>query len=107
MEDNGHGYFKNDRYITRGVHESVPSYLIEMMWGIIDQLPFEVIDNYQFFNLSCIGADGVYVQVIEHHQDEPHECFPIMYIPADKTWSGTVYVIDNGEASVMCLPEER
>ena len=99
--------FKNDRLTTTGIRSCVPAHLVALMWSLIDNMEIEQKDSYQFFTLSVIGEDDTRVQVIEHTQEQPEYHSPIVYVPFEPYWSGRVYVIDDGSASVMCLPQER
>lgn len=92
------------RYVTQGVHKNIPLHLIEMMWDMVDRMDIEEKDYLQIFELSTISES---IQVMEHHQEEPEYYSPRIYIPYGPFCSGKVYIIDDGEANVMCLPEER
>ena len=99
--------FKNKRAITPGIIESVPVHLVVFMWEMIDNMSIEEKSCYQFFTLRVIGEGDAQSQVIEHEQEQPEYHSPIVYIPFGPYWEGKVYVIDDGTASVMCLPQER
>lgn len=99
--------FKNRRLITRGVKSNIPERQIHLLWNLIDNMEIKDKDTHQFFTLSRIGETGRYIQVIEHMQEQPEYHSPVMYYPTEYCYEGKVYVIDDGSASVMCLPQER
>lgn len=99
--------FKNKRLLTAGIASSVPESQIHLMWMLIDRMETEDRDTHQFFTLSRIGETGSYIQAIEHMQEQPEYHSPIMYFPTEGCFEGRVYVIDDGSANVMCLPQER
>lgn len=92
------------RYLTAGIRESVPAHLISLMWKILDQMDIPGKDYLQIFELEEINGP---VQVIRHWQEVPEYHSPMIYLPYGPYWTGKVYVIDDGEAVTMCLPEER
>lgn len=101
--------FLGRTYVTIGVHEQVPENLRTVMLLMIMNMDVEEKDSYQFFKLYTIGHEynNTKVQVIEHWQEEPEYHSPIMYIPDTECYTGSVYVIDDGENCVMCFPDER
>ena len=99
-------YFKNDRYMTPGIKNSIPAHIALALWDLIDTMTVEK-DYLQIFKLEVIGSDDAQVQVIRHEQEVPEYHSPLIYIPYGPYYTGKVYIIDDGTISLMCLPEER
>ena len=92
--------FNNQRYLTRGIDETVPPELQLFMWNCVDRMP-EPKDYFQVFKLE--SADGM--QKITHFSEQPE--FKMNYfIPTDKPVTAKVYVVDSIEYSTMLLTEE-
>lgn len=92
--------FENSRYLTKGVNQSVPLELQIFMWKCIDELPIEK-DYLQVFNLSV--KDGI--QIIQHKQEvlKYQNTYSVLVSnPVD----AKIFVIDDGEYSIMLLAEE-
>lgn len=92
--------FTSDRYMTRGVNNTVPLAIQLTMWGLIERLPVPA-DYLQVFRLT--GADGR--QIITHEQEEPVYCRTISF-PCSEPISCKIFVIDDGEHSTMMLADE-
>lgn len=92
------------RYLTAGVRNTVPNHLIDLMWELFDQMDIPEKDYLQIFELEKITGP---VQTIRHWQEIPAYHSPVIYLPYGPYWTGKVYVIDDGDAITMCLPEER
>ena len=92
--------FENSRYLTKGINQSVPLELQIFIWKCIDELSIEK-DYLQVFNLSV--KDGI--QVIEYKQEVPkykNTYSVLVSNPVD----AKIFVIDDGEYSIMLLAEE-
>ena len=92
--------FDNQRYLTKGVHETIPFELQAFMWDCIDRMP-EPKDYFQVFELEDIGN----MQHIVHFSEQP-EYRMNYFIPVLKAVTAKVYVIDSEEYSTMLLAEE-
>jgi len=93
--------FDNQRYLTRGVNETIPFELQAFMWDCIDRLPKDGVDYFQVFELKDIGG----MQHIVHFSEQP-EYKMNYFIPMLKAVTAKVYVIDSEEYSTMLLAEE-
>ena len=93
--------FDNQRYLTRGVNESIPFETQAFMWNCIDRLPEGERDYFQIFELNDIGG----MQHIIHKSEQP-EYKMNYFIPMFRPVSAKVYVIDSAEYSTMLLAEE-
>lgn len=99
--------FSGDRYLTRGVNESIPVEIQLFMWNAIDNMPAPR-DYLQVFNLSIENG----LQVIHHTSEQPE--FDITYIIPEivNPVSAKIYVIDDYYAdedkhiATMLLAEE-
>ncbi|MCM1165940.1 MAG: DUF960 domain-containing protein [Lachnospiraceae bacterium] len=90
------------RYITGGINESVPTELVLFMWSAINKLKnTRKLDYLQVFDLKAKGK----IQVIEHRQEVP---------PYKKTYNvlrenpitARIFVIDDGDHETMLLADE-
>lgn len=92
--------FKNSRYLTRGVSDTIPLQLQMFIWNCIERLPGEC-DYLQVFRLKPFGG----MQQIEHTAEQP--AFRKLYLfPSDKPINAKLYVIDSDTYSTMLLVEE-
>ena len=92
--------FDNQRYLTRGVQDSVPLELQLFLWECIDKMP-EPKDYFQIFELNDIGD----MQHIVHKSEQP-EYKMNYFIPMIQPVTAKIYVIDSEEYSTMLLAEE-
>lgn len=97
---------KGQRYVTKGVMDSLPVELQTLCWNLIDQnvqkkLP---LDYLQIFEFSIEKGN----QKLVHRQEEPEERKEYLISPklCLKSVSQKIWVIDSGEYQTMLLPEE-
>ena len=92
-----------NRYITKGVEEQVPLVLMMIMWGMIDRKNQHTeLDYLQVFTLSSENG----VQSIIHEQEQPKPFKDSYTLEMLTTFSGKVFVIDDGDHETMLLAEE-
>ena len=120
----GNQMFKNDRYITRGINNTIPVKLQILMWELIGRLEGDNRDYLQVFQLELfMGKNGEVMQKIIHTQEEPlykkeyyiniHEK-PVHKIEGkdtsvlniDEPINEKIFVIDDTSHSTMLLAEE-
>ena len=92
--------FDNQRYLTRGVDESIPLRLQTLLWNLIDLLPPER-DYMQVFRLEPFGG----MQQVIHTSEEP-EYKKVFLFPSDDPVTAKIYVIDDDTHTTMLLAEE-
>jgi hypothetical protein len=92
--------FDNQRYLTRGVDESIPLRLQTLLWEMIDLLPPER-DYMQVFRLEPFGG----MQQVIHTSEEP-EYKKVFLFPSDDPVTAKIYVIDDDTHTTMLLAEE-
>ncbi len=92
--------FTNQRYLSRGVDNTIPVELQLFLWGCIDQLP-EKRDYLQIFDLEKVGI----MQIVTHRSEQP-EHRKVYLLPSEKPIITKIYVIDDGSQSTMLLAEE-
>ena len=93
--------FKNPKYLTRAVQSTIPSWLVILLWHLIEIMPVEQKDYLQVFRLSCTDTG----QHITHAQEQP----PYQYeldVPCTDAITAKIFVIDDGTQSTMLLAEE-
>lgn len=93
--------FQNPKYLTRGIHHTLPSWLVLLLWSLIDRIPDEQRDYLQVFRLTRTGNG----QHIAHSQEQPPYSYE-MDIPCDDARSAKIFVIDDQTHSTMLLAEE-
>lgn len=90
------------RYVTKGIYESIPFDLVAFMWSFIDELKAtRKLDYLQVFTLKINKK----IQVIEHCQEVPpySKTYNILY---ENPISAKIFVIDDGDHETMLLAEE-
>lgn len=93
--------FQNKRYLTRGIHESIPFELQLFLWELIDSMKIEQ-DYLQVFELT-VAKDAK--QLLRHTQENPdYEVFYKLNVP--NPVNAKIYVIDDINHSTMLLAEE-
>ena len=92
--------FDNQRYLTRGIIDTIPLELQLFMWNCVDIMP-EPKDYFQVFELSDLRN----MQHIVHKSEQP-EYKMNYFIPTQKAVTAKVYIIDSEEYSTMLLAEE-
>ena len=92
--------FDNQRYLTRGIIDTIPLELQLFMWNCVDRMP-EPKDYFQVFELSDLRS----MQRIVHKSEQP-EYKMSYFIPTSKALTAKVYIIDSEEYSTMLLAEE-
>lgn len=92
--------FNNQRYLSRGVDDTIPIELQLFMWGCIDQMP-EERDYLQIFDLEQVGT----MQSITHKSEKP-EHQKVYLFPSDSPITEKIYVIDDSDHSTMILASE-
>jgi len=92
--------FDNQRYLTRGIIDTIPLELQLFMWDCVDRMP-EPKDYFQVFELSDLRN----MQHIVHKSEQP-EYKMNYFIPTQKAVTAKVYIIDSEKYSTMLLAEE-
>ena len=93
--------FQNQRYLTRGVQETIPPELQLLMWNALEAVP-EPVDYFQVFRLSSLNG----IQCIEHEQEQPPYKREYLLPTIENPITAKVYIIDDGDHSTMLLAEE-
>ena len=94
--------FTGKRYITVGVHRSIPLPLQEFMWELIDGMTVEK-DYLQVFELTVRKGK----QEIEHRQEQPpYSKRYVLKRRIAKPITEKIFVIDSGDYCTMLLASE-
>ena len=96
---------KNNRYVTRGVDDSVPVETQFFLWSLIDEQVQKgnEVDYFQKFELKAT-EEG---QEIFHSQEEPQwSRKTLLEIPKECCVNKVIWVIDSEEYQTMLFPEE-
>ena len=94
--------FENAKYITKGVNEEIPPWLVNLMWFMISQMEVESKDYLQVFELKK-QPDGK--QYICHKQEQPPYKYE-MQLECKTAVNAKIFVIDDQTHSTMLLAEE-
>ena len=93
--------FNNPKHLTKGVQSSIPSWLVILLWHLIEIMSVEQKDYLQVFRLRRTDTG----QHISHTQEQP----PYQYeldVPCTDAVNAKIFVIDDGTHSTMLLAEE-
>jgi hypothetical protein len=96
---------KNNRYVTRGVDDSVPVEIQFFLWSLIDEQVQKgrELDYFQKFELK-VTEEG---QEILHIQEEPEwTCKTLLEISNECCTNKVIWVIDSEAYQTMLFPEE-
>ena len=92
-----------DRYITKGIAETVPGEIIVFLWDMIESMEVASRDYLQIFKFKKLG-DGV---ALTHEQEQPEYKNTVMlYGNFDIPAGITVYVIADEGVATMLLSSE-
>jgi hypothetical protein len=97
--------FKGKKFVTNGVKDTIPQWLQNLLFYMINIMEVSEKDYLQVFELSSVNVDGIQKQKIIHSQEQPsykNEEIINAKIPID----AKVYVIDEGEHCTMLLSKE-
>lgn len=94
--------FDNPHYITKGISQSIPPWLVNLMWFMIYQMEVESKDYLQVFKLKK-QPDGK--QYVCHEQEQPPYKYEIC-LECKTAVTAKVFVIDDQTHSTMLLAEE-
>lgn len=89
--------FRNPRYLTKGVNETVPILIQLCLWGFA----VDMEDSLQIFELSPEGKS----QRIIHKQEQP-EYRKEYLVHCSEPVTAKVYIIDDETHSTMLLAEK-
>ena len=93
--------FENQKFLTRGIENEIPPWLINLMWYMILTMETDEKDYLQVFNLTKKPTG----QHIVHTQEQP----PYRYeldVPCTDAVDAKVFVIDDKTHSTMLLASE-
>ena len=93
--------FENQKFLTRGVENKIPSWLTNLMWHMVLTMVVEEKDYLQVFKLTKTLTG----QHIVHEQEQP----PYRYeldVDCPDAVDAKVFVIDDRTYSTMLLAEE-
>lgn len=92
--------FRNNRYLTRGVHAEIPLELQIFMWECVDRMPAPK-DSFQIFDLVPVSC----MQGITHRSEQPEYRMEYIIL-SDSPIAEKLYVIDDGDHTTMLLSTE-
>ncbi len=100
--------FTGARYITKGIANDLPGFLVMYLWLLIDERKTDEnlpMDYLQVFNLKPVNKQGRVCLSITHSQEVPH--YKKAHILEKFTdINGKIYVIDDIDYVTMLFAEE-
>lgn len=93
--------FENQKFLTRGVENEIPSWLINLMWHMVLTMEVEKKDYLQVFTLTKLPTG----QHIIHEQEQPLYRYELD-VSCDDAVNAKVFVIDDRTYSTMLLADE-
>lgn len=82
--------FEGDKYMTRGVNESIPTELQLFIWEAIANMPASK-DYFQVFDLKIEDS----MQVIHHYSEQPEYDKTYVLTVVERPITAKIYVIDD------------
>lgn len=92
---------RKERYLTRGVHETIPPELQLFMWNAIDRMP-QPRDYLQVFRLTVEKG----LQCVRHTSEQPQHDLTYILTTEKRPVTAKIFVIDSEEYCTMLLAEE-
>ena len=93
--------FNNPKHLTKGVQSSIPSWLVILLWHLIEIMSAEQKDYLQVFRLRKTATG----QHVTHTQERPPYLYQ-MDVPCTDAVNAKIFVIDDGTHSTMLLAKE-
>lgn len=93
--------FKNPRYCTKGINETVPILTQIILWDLIDSMEVAEKDYLQVFRLTTDGS----TQHITHSQEQPPYERTLEF-RTNEPITSKIFVIDDETHTTMLLAEE-
>lgn len=97
--------FCNQRFVTSGINASIPEYMQNILWYMIEIMDVPEKDYLQVFTLKEVHVGGKLKQNIIHSQEET-KYIQENIISIITPINGKIYVIDDGIQTTMMLAEE-
>lgn len=97
--------FDGKRFATSRITASIPNFMQNLLWFLIETMDVESKDHLQVIELSKTLKDGKQAQKIIHEQEKPPYRKEHI-IPAESPIIAKIFVIDDGTHSTMLLAEE-
>ena len=94
--------FENQKFLTSGVQNEIPSCLIDLVWCMVFSMKTEHKDYLQVFTLTKTPTG----QHIVHEQEQPPYRYELDVPCDDDAVDAKVFVIDDSTHSTMLLAEE-
>lgn len=100
--------FNSQRYVTRGVNETVSPELQLTLWALVNEQVRSGLemDYLQVFDLSIGDIHGRKVQKVVHRQEQSVRSKVTLLPGIRKPVTMTVWIIDSGDYATMLLPSE-
>ena len=94
--------FTNEKYLTREVADRVPIEMQMLMWNLVEEIEVEK-DYLQIFELIPNGSE--FVEIV-HKQEIPEFTFNYIVKNCGIETKMKLYIIDNGDYSMMMFSHE-
>ena len=93
--------FNNPKYLTKGVQDTIPIWLVRLMWFMVAAMEVSQQDYLQVFRLQKTERG----QRIWHEQEQPPYLYQ-MDVPCTDAVDAKIFVINDNTHSTMLLAEE-
>ena len=93
------------KYVTQGVTETIPSYIQNILWFMVEKMVVDKKDYLQIFVLDAITVKGKVIQKVIHMQEQPAYKKEHL-LPVTDAIKAKVYIIDDKSHSTMLLASE-
>ncbi len=97
--------FNNQRYITKGVSNRIPFWLIIYIWNMVESLCRDYKEEADYLQIFKVSTENN-VLTISHSQEQPAIENLVKLSYYGTPINEKIYVIDSEEYSTMLLAEE-
>lgn len=97
--------FNGTKFITKGIRESLPNSVQQLLWQLIESMPVSEKDYLQVFTLSTWFQLGQPKLTIHHKQECPVYS-QTHVLDIDHVIHEKIFIIDDGTHCTMLLAEE-
>ena len=95
--------FNKNRYVTAGICNTLPPWLVFLLWQAIDDITVPA-DYLQVFSVSYIEEPTPHITIV-HSQEQP-EYTAVYEVNTTEKINAKIFVIDDTTHSTMLLAEE-
>jgi hypothetical protein len=98
--------FNNQRFVTSGVNDTIPGYIQNILWYLIEIMDVPSKDYLQVLKLRAATQNGKEIQKIVHTQENPDYSKEHIISISNPLNDIEIFVIDDGTHTTMLLLDE-